>query len=150
MDLTLNNEINKNTNQNREVESFMKELQNTLEKEKSQTPTLTTEFLNEIGLANKYKDKLNDIIVDNMKDLSYEYDFLYFDYDRDKNKYYFDLYSEGEIEREYLSKQDAEDMKSKEGTFWKVWDKDHVLEEEGLKDNIKFNTEYDLEDLGRK
>lgn len=150
MELTLNNEINKNTIQNLEVENFMKELQNALEKGNNTTPTLTTEFLNEISLAKKYKDKLGDIIVDNMKNLSYEYDFLYFDYDRDKSKYYFDLYSEGEIEREYLSKKDAKDMESREGTFWKIWDENHVLEEVGLKDNVKLNTEYDLENLGRK
>ena len=90
MELTLNNEINKNTNENLEVKNFMKELQNALEKRNNTTPTLTTEFLNEISLAKKYKDKLNDIIVNNMKNLSYEYDFLYFDYDKDKTKYYFD------------------------------------------------------------
>ena len=37
------------------------------------------EILNEITLATKYKEQLDDIVNKYMKELSYEYDFLYLD-----------------------------------------------------------------------
>lgn len=147
MDLTLNNEISKNKTVDSEVNSFMEELENSLTKEENLTPTLTKEFLKEIDLAEKYEDKLDSIINKYMKELSYDYEYLYFDYDKQTKSYYFDYCSDGEIEREYISKKEAKGLENKKGTFFKIWDEDNILESEGLKDNIKFNTEIDLEDL---
>ena len=63
-----------------------------------------------------------------MEELSYEYDFIYFDYDKKEESYYFDLYFDGERTREY----------------------DSIFESEDLKDNIKINVEYEIDKLDWK
>ena len=108
------------------------------------------EILNEITLATKYKEQLDDIFNNYIEELSYEYDFLYFDYDKKEESYYFDLYLDGERTREYLSKDDAKGMKSKNGTLWRIWDEDSIFESEDLKDNIKINVECEIDMLDWK
>ncbi len=149
MDLTLNNEINKNNTKDNQIEVFMQELQNSLKKFDS-TTTLNMEILNETDLAIQHRDSLNGIVNKCMEKLSYEYDFLYFDYDKKEKNYYFDLYSNGEVTREYLSHDDVEGMESKKGTIWRIWDEYTILESDDLKDNIKFSTEYELQSLESK
>lgn len=149
MDLTLNNEINKNNTKDNQIEDFMQELQNSLTK-KDSTTTLNMEILNEIELAIQHKDSLNGIVNKCMEELSYKYDFLYFDYDKKEKNYYFDLYSNGEATREYLSQDDVKGMESKKGTIWRIWDEYNILESDDLKDNVKFSTEYELQSLESK
>lgn len=108
------------------------------------------EILNEITLATKYKEQLDDIVNKYMEELSYEYDFLYFDYDKKEESYYFDLYLDGERTREYLSKDDAKGMESKNGTLWRIQDEDSIFESEDLKDNIKINVECEIDMLDWK
>ena len=149
IDLGIDNEINQNTETKDEIGEFVKELQNSLTKEKF-TTTLNMEILNEITLATKYKEQLDDIVNKYMEELSYEYDFLYFDYDKKEESYYFDLYLDGERTREYLSKDDAKGMESKNGTLWRIWDEDSIFESEDLKDNIKINVECEIDMLDWK
>ena len=149
IDLGIDNEINQNNETKDEIGEFIKELQNSLSKEEF-TTTLNMEILNEITLATKYKEQLDDIVNKYMEELSYEYDFLYFDYDKKEESYYFDLYLDGERTREYLSKDDAKGMESKNGTFWRIWDEDSIFESEDLKDNIKINVECEIDMLDWK
>ncbi len=149
IDLGIDNEINQNNETKDEIEEFIKELQNSLTKEEF-TTTLNMEILNEITLATKYKEQLDDIVNKYMEELSYEYDFLYFDYDKKEESYYFDLYLDGERTREYLSKDDAKGMESKNGTLWRIWDEDSIFESEDLKDNIKINVECEIDMLDWK
>ena len=146
IDLGIDNEINQNNETKDEIGEFVKELQNSLTKEEF-TTTLNMEILNEITLATKYKEQLDDIVNKYMEELSYEYDFLYFDYDKKEESYYFDLYLDGERTREYLSKDDAKGMESKNGTLWRIWDEDSIFESEDLKDNIKINVECEIDML---
>lgn len=149
IDLGIDNEINQNNETKYEIGEFVKELQNSLTKEEF-TTTLNMEILNEITLATKYKEQLDDIVNKYMEELSYEYDFLYFDYDKKEESYYFDLYLDGERTREYLSKDDAKGMESKNGTLWHIWDEDSIFESEDLKDNIKINVECEIDMLDWK
>ena len=149
IDLGIDNEINQNNETKDEIGEFIKELQNSLTKEEF-TTTLNMEILNEITLATKYKEQLDDIVNKYMEELSYEYDFLYFDYDKKEESYYFDLYLDGERTREYLSKDDAKGMESKNGTLWRIWDEDSIFESEDLKDNIKINVECEIDMLDWK
>ena len=149
IDLGIDNEINQNNETKNEIGEFIKELQNSLTKEEF-TTTLNMEILNEITLATKFKEQLDDIVNKYMEELSYEYDFLYFDYDKKEESYYFDLYLDGERTREYLSKDDAKGMESKNGTLWRIWDEDSIFESEDLKDNIKINVECEIDMLDWK
>lgn len=149
IDLDIDNEINQNNKTKDEIGEFVKELQNSLTKENF-TTTLNMEILSEMTLATKYKEQLDEIVNKCMEELSYEYNFIYFDYDKKEESYYFDLYFEGEKTREYLSKDDVKGMESKNGAIWKIWDEDSILESEGLKDNIKINVEYEIDKLDWK
>ena len=151
MELTLENEINNNdlTNDN-EIESFMKELQNTLEIGDSRTSSLYKEILTEIPLASKYKEKLNDLISESMDNLSYDYDFIYFDYDAKAKTYFLDGYSEGNITRINMSPEDLKGTHFENGTFWERYDNEHVIEADYFKDNIKINVEAELESMDLK
>ena len=149
IDLGIDNEINQNNETKDEIGEFVKELQNSLTKEEF-TTTLNMEILNEITLATKYKEQLDDIVNKYMEELSYEYDFLYFDYDKKEESYYFDIYLDGKRTREYLSKDDAKGMEYKNGTLWHIWDEDSIFESEDLKDNIKINVECEIDMLDWK
>ena len=61
IDLGIDNEINQNNETKDEIGEFIKELQNSLTKEEF-TTTLNMEILNEITLATKYKEQLDDIV----------------------------------------------------------------------------------------
>ncbi len=61
IDLGIDNEINQNNETKDEIGEFIKELQNSLTKEEFIT-TLNMEILNEITLATKYKEQLDDIV----------------------------------------------------------------------------------------
>ena len=150
MDLILNNKINKDNTMNNQVENFIKEHQNSLTKESYNTETISNEILAESDLAIKYEDRLSSIVEKYMKELSYECNFVYFDYNQKENSYFFDIYSEGNVTRKYLSSEEAKEVQYTKGTFWRIWNEDNIIESDDLKDNIKFNTEYDLQSLESK
>ena len=149
MDLILNNEVSKNNIQKNETIDFAKELHNSLEKD-SRISNLCNEILNEIPLASKYSTQLGDIIKECMDNLSYEYDFLYFDYDSKEKSYFLDYYTEGNITRINMSSEDLKDTHFENGSFWKIYDNENVAEADYFKDNIKINVEYELEMLENK
>lgn len=152
MDLNLNNEIdiNKSNKTNKEVQNFMNELQNSLIKDYTRTNELYNEILKEIPLAAKYKDNLNEIIAECMDNLSYECNFIYFDYDKKEKVHFLDGYSDGNINRVKMYPKDIKDLNLKNGTFWEMHGNDQIIEAEDLKDNIKINVEYELEMLDFK
>lgn len=147
MDLTINNEISKNYSTDNKVEDFMKELQNSLTKDSVRINNLYNEIMQENPLASKYKNQLSDIIKDCMDTLSYEYDFLYFDYDKNEKSYFIDGYSEGNITRNKMSNKDLKETNFEKGSFWEIYDENHVVEANELKDYLKINVESELETL---
>lgn len=103
MDRILDIENNKR-NENLEINAFIKELENALNtnnlaNSKGVYTTLYDEVLNEINLATKYKGKLNSIIKECMKNESYENDFWYINYDKSRNTFSMDLYSDGKCQK---------------------------------------------------
>ncbi len=147
MDLTINNEISKNHSTDNKVEDFMKELQNSLTKDNTRINNLYNEILQENPLASKYENQLSDIIKDCMDTLSYEYDFLYFDYDKNEKSYFIDGYSEGNITKNKMSNEDLKGTNFEKGSFWEIYDENHVVEANELKDYLKINVESELETL---
>ncbi len=151
MDILLNNEINtKNKEVDNNVSEFMNELQNALENSKNEI-TIDNSFYNEIyselELAPKYKDKLEDIIKDSMLEYSYDTEFLYVNYDEKNNKYYVDYY-DGDITRTSVTKKELQDANHKIGAFYvPILDGDFLEEVDYVKDSIKENVKYKLEDL---
>lgn len=147
MDLTIDNEISKSKAKSKEIDNFTKELQNALTKDNSRINSLYNEFLKEIPLASKYKNKLSDIIKDSLDTLSYEFDFIYFDYDKNQKSYFMDSYSEGNISRSNLTKKDLEGVHFEKGTFWDIIDNDSMIEDVDTIDALKLEVEEALEKL---
>ena len=147
MDLTIDNEISKSKAKSKEIDNFTKELQNALTKDNSRINSLYNEFLKEIPLASKYKNKLSDIIKDGLDTLSYEFDFIYFDYDKNQKSYFMDSYSEGNISRCNLTKKDLEGVHFEKGTFWDIIDNDSMIEDVDTIDALKLEVEEALEKL---
>ena len=149
LDIEPNNRI-----ENIEAKEFMQELENTLSNNqrvnlKDGYTTLYDEVLNEIDIALKYKGKLNSIIKECMKKESYENDFWYIDYDKDKNTYYMDLYSDGECQNFPITIQDIQNYNYKVGmTYW-AFEDGRMLEEDAIKDSIKIDVDSALADLER-
>ena len=150
MDLTIDNEITKNIIANDEASNFMKELTNTLEKSNSFVPNLYNEVFNEIPLASKYENELNSILDECLEEQSYEKEFFYFDYDKNRKSYYLDHYYDGNIERTILSKKEAKGTKYQIGMFYAEYDEEHLVEADYLKDGIKIDVESKLELLDFK
>lgn len=147
IDLHIDNEINQNNETKDEIGEFVKQLQNTLTKDNSRINNIYNEILQEIPLASKFEHQLSDIIKECMDTLSYEYDFLYFDYDKNEKSYFIDGYSEGNITRNKMSDKDLEGTNFQKGTFWEIYDANHVVEANELKDYLKINVESELETL---
>lgn len=153
MDRTLDIENNKRI-ENNKVEKFMKELENSL-KDKELTnskctyTTIYDELLNEVDLAKKYKGKLNSIIKECMKNESYENDFWYINYDKSRNTFSMDLYSDGKYQKFPITIQDIQENKYKVGmTYW-AFEDGRMLEEDAIKDSIKIDVDSALADLER-
>lgn len=147
MDLTINNEISKNKTNDNEIEGFMQELQNTLKKDIPNMSKFYNEIYQELPLASKYKDKFSDIVLECMKDMSYEKDFFYFDYDRQKKEYYLEYYCDGEIERYPLTEKEVKNSVFEVGTFWRPFGDGMAREAEYMGEGIKSNVEYELDVL---
>ena len=147
MNLTLENEIGKNNTKNNEVENFIQELQNTLEKDNANVYNFYNEIYQELPLASKFKEQLADIILGCMKDMSYEKDFYYFDYDRQKKEYYLEYYCDGEIERFPLTEKEVKNSVFEVGTFWRPFGDGMAREADYMGEGIKSNVEYELDML---
>ena len=147
MDLIIDNKLENKSNINNEINSFINELQNSLEKDNNFQTTLTNEFYNTIPLASKYKNELENIIDDCMKNMSYDREFFYFDYDKKDNIYYLDYYSDGKIERIEMTKQDIEDSQLEKGWFYAWYNEEQIVEANSLKEGIKSNVELELDTL---
>jgi len=147
MDLTIGNELNKNNTKDFEIENFLQELQNELKKDDSNMPQFYNEIYKELPLASKYKKQLPSIIKECMKDMSYEKDFYYFDYDRQKKQYYLEYYCDGEIERFPLTKKEVKNSVFEVGTFWRPFGDGMAREAGYMGEGIKSNVDYELYSL---
>lgn len=151
MDILLNNEINTRTKgESNSISEFMNELQKALDNPKNEM-TINEDFYNEIynelELATKYKDKLEDIIKDSMLEYSYDTEFLYVNYDEKSDKYYVDYY-DGDITRINVTKKELQDANHKIGSFYvPILDGDFLEEVDYVKTSIKNNVKSKLEDL---
>lgn len=151
MDILLNNEINTRTKgESNSISEFMNELQKALDNPKNEM-TINEDFYNEIynelELATKYKDKLEDIIKYSMLEYSYDTEFLYVNYDEKSDKYYVDYY-DGDITRINVTKKELQDANHKIGSFYvPILDGDFLEEVDYVKASIKNNVKSKLEDL---
>lgn len=151
MDILLNNEINTRTKgESNSISEFINELQKALDNPKNEM-TINKDFYNEIynelELATKYKDKLEDIIKDSMLEYLYDTEFLYVNYDEKSDKYYVDYY-DGDITRINVTKKELKDANHKIGSFYvPILDGDFLEEVDYVKDSIKDNVKSKLEDL---
>ncbi len=80
--------IDNEISKSKEIDDFTKELQNALTKDNSRISSLYNEF-----------------------------DFIYFDYDKNQKSYFMDSYSEGNISRCNLTKKNLEGVHFEKGTL---------------------------------
>ena len=145
MNLTIDNKLESKSVINNEVDSFIKELGKSLEKNQDFQSTIESEVLRDIPLATKYKNQIEDIINKYFEEMSYEQDFFYFDYDKKENKYYLDYYSDGKIERIEITEQEIEESKLEKGWFYAWYDNEQIVEANSIKEGIKSNIETELD-----
>lgn len=151
MDILLNNEINTRTKEiDNGINDFINELRNSLENPKSKISidrNFYDEIYNELELAPKYKNRLEDIIKDSMLEYSYDTEFLYVNYDEKDNKYYIDYY-DGDITRINVTPKELQEANHKVGAFYvPILDGEYLEEVDYVKDSIKESVKYKLEDL---
>ena len=151
MDILLNNEINTRTKEvDNGINDFINELRNSLENPKSKISidrNFYDEIYNELELAPKYKNRLEDIIKNSMLEYSYDTEFLYVNYDEKDNKYYIDYY-DGDVTRINVTQKELQEANHKVGAFYvPILDGEYLEEVEYVKDSIKESVKYKLEDL---
>ena len=151
MDILLNNELNTRTKDiDNNVSEFMNELKNALENPKNDISidkNFYNEVYNELELAPKYKENLEDIIKESMLEYSYDTEFLYVNYDEKNDKYYVDYY-DGDVTRINVTKQELQEANHKIGAFYvPILDGEFLEEVDYVKDSIKKNVQSKLEDL---
>ena len=151
MDILLNNEINTRTKEvDNGINDFINELRNSLENPKSKISidrNFYDEIYNELELAPKYKNRLEDIIKNSMLEYSYDTEFLYVNYDEKDNKYYIDYY-DGDVTRINVTQKELQEANHKVGAFYvPILDGDFLEEVDYVKDSIKESVKYKLEDL---
>lgn len=151
MDILLNNEINTRTKEvDNGINDFINELQNSLENPKSKISidrNFYDEIYNELELAPKYKNRLEDIIKNSMLEYSYDTEFLYVNYDEKDNKYYIDYY-DGDVTRINVTQKELQEANHKVGAFYvPILDGEYLEEVDYVKDSIKESVKYKLEDL---
>ncbi len=84
-----------------------------------------------------------------MLEESYEGDFWYINYDKSKDTYTIEFYSEGECYKSPITAKDIKESKCKVGmTYLEI--EDGLLEEDAIKDSIKLNVEDTLLELEQK
>ena len=151
MDILLNNEINTRTKEvDNGINDFINELRNSLENPKSKISidrNFYDEIYNELELAPKYKNRLEDIIKNSMLEYSYDTEFLYVNYDEKDNKYYIDYY-DGDVTRINVTQKQLQEANHKVGAFYvPILDGEYLEEVDYVKDSIKESVKYKLEDL---
>lgn len=150
MDILLNNEINKNKDASNNLRKFMDELQSALDNSQNNISidkNFYNEIYNDIELAPKYKKILGNIIKKSMLEYSYDTEFLYVNYDEKNNKYYVDYYN-GDVTRINVSKKELQEANHKIGAFYvPILDGKFLEEVDYVKDSIKENIKYKLENL---
>lgn len=151
MDILLNNEINTRTKEvDNSINDFINELRNSLENPKSKISidkSFYDEIYNELELAPKYQNRLEDVIKDSMLEYSYDTEFLHVNYDEKDNKYYIDYY-DGDITRINVTQKELQEANHKVGAFYvPILDGNFLEEVDYVKDSIKESVKYKLEDL---
>ena len=151
MDILLNNEINtRNKEVDNSINDFINELRNSLENPKSKISidrNFYDEIYNELELAPKYQNRLEDIIKDSMLEYSYDTEFLHVNYDEKDNKYYIDYY-DGDVTRTNVTQKELQEANHKVGAFYvPILDGEYLEEVDYVKDSIKESVKYKLEDL---
>lgn len=151
MDILLNNEINaRNKEADNSINDFINELRNSLENPKSKISidrNFYDEIYNELELAPKYQNRLEDIIKDSMLEYSYDTEFLHVNYDEKDNKYYIDYY-DGDVTRTNVTQKELQEANHKVGAFYvPILDGEYLEEVDYVKDSIKESVKYKLEDL---
>ena len=149
MDLTFDNRLINKTTTNPEMDLFIKELSETLNRRQNDiiSKTICNEIYNDIPLANRYKNQIENLVDNYMIEMSYERDFLYYDYDTKKDSYYFDFYSNGEKQQIEIPEDEVKIMGSKTGTFWEIYNEEKIVGADYIKDSIKINVESELQSL---
>ncbi len=151
MDRLLNNEINTRTKEvDNSINDFINELRNSLENPKSKISidkNFYDEIYNELELAPKYQNRLEDIIKDSMLEYSYDTEFLHVNYDEKDNKYYIDYY-DGDVTRTNVTQKELQEANHKVGAFYvPILDGEYLEEVDYVKDSIKESVKNKLEDL---
>lgn len=151
MDILLNNEINaRNKEVDNSINEFINELRNSLENPKSKISidrNFYDEIYNELELAPKYQNRLEDIIKDSMLEYSYDTEFLHVNYDEKDNKYYIDYY-DGDVTRTNVTQKELQEANHKVGAFYvPILDGEYLEEVDYVKDSIKESVKNKLEDL---
>ena len=121
MELSLNNSITNKRQENTEVTEFIAELNSALEnkQELKVNSNLYNEILKDVELAPKYRNRLQSVINKCLKDMSYERDFFYFDYDKRRKDYCLKYYwNGGNTICDKLGKDDIEEFKRSGFTFF--------------------------------
>lgn len=151
MNILLNNEINTRTKEvDNSINEFINELRNSLENPKSKISidrNFYDEIYNELELAPKYQNRLEDIIKDSMLEYSYDTEFLHVNYDEKDNKYYIDYY-DGDVTRTNVTQKELQEANHKVGAFYvPILDGEYLEEVDYVKDSIKESVKNKLEDL---
>ena len=154
MDILLNNEINTKTKEiDNDINDFINELQNSLENPQNNISidkSFYDEIYNELELASKYQDGLEEIIKNSMLEYSYDTEFLHVNYDEKNNKYYIDYY-DGDVTRINVTKKELQEANHKVGAFYvPILDGEYLEEVDYVKDSIKESVKTKLEDLEEK
>ena len=152
MDLTRDTKLKNYNKSNYEIDLFMKELSSALKpkQELEINNTLYNEILKDVELAPKYKNKLQTIINKCLKNMSYEREFYYFDFDTKKQKYFLDYYSDGAKTRLDLTDEGLKEFKKSKITFYEPVDEDKIVESDTLKDWMKCEVDMALVDMNIK
>ena len=122
----------------------MNELKQSLNRAKFNTASdiIFNEVCEEIELASKYKNELNNIINEAFDIESYTYDFLCLNYDDKNNSYFLNHYYDGNIDKIEMTNQELNEFQNtggKIGQFYKFYDNDCLVEADYIKDSIKIN-----------
>lgn len=154
MDRILNNEISTRSKEvDNSINEFINELNNALDDPKNKITidkSFYNEVYNDIELAPKYKNQLEDVIKKCMLDYSYDSDFIYVNYDSKSKKYYMDIY-DGDVTKVNVTKEDLEESNIKVGNFYYQMNNFKYFEEyKNLKEQLKKQIEFELEKLENK
>lgn len=148
MNRTIEKDITKE--ENSKISEFIEEIENSLDDSKDKI-TIDESFYNEIyddlELASKYKEILENIIKECMLEYSYDTEFLYVNHDKKSNKYYIDYY-DGDVTKTKVTKQELQEANHKIGAFYvPILDGEFLEEVDYVKDSIKESIESKLEEL---